>query len=296
MLHIDNPQYWDIYPDPLSSSFDQRLSHTLFNAGIVRPNMLITDEDRERQTDRMLALTGNTPITRHENPYAAILVKRLSANPTESHYDAGYIKLLRQLEAEGVIWPTNRNGQHGGQRVELLELSSGSAGMGFGFAARYLGFESTLLVPEELPGPRLQHLQSVNANIELTPAGYIKATSDRLREKIGELKANGYRTVIWERHGHQAIIYQRGNHRVCVVNHSAAQIMVDAFEIPAHEIADYFPRGVSPDFFVNIIGNLTSSTAMLTVLKARFPRMTAIGLEDKRNPDHFDRRYPGIFK
>lgn len=296
MIRLEDPNYWNVYPDAQSSSFEQRLSYRLYGAGIKDPRYLVTDQDREGQYDRLLALTGNTPITLHDNPHATILVKRLSQNPTESHYDAGYVMLLRELESEGVIWPTKRNADHNGKSVELWELTSGSAGMGFGFACTMLGFERFLLVPAELPAVRIQHLRSLNPRIELTPPGYIEQTSNRLREKIKVLKATGYKSVIWDRIGHNALIYEKDDHRVCIVNHSAADIMVDAFKIAAQEVADYLPRGVSPDFFVNIIGNLTSSTAFLTILRNKYRRMKSIGLEDMSNPDWFDKRYPGKFR
>ncbi len=292
----EGASYWLHTPHRNGSSFEQRLSERLHLAGVKDPRSLITDRQRQEQYEKLLGLTGNTPITLHEYPYAQILVKRLSQNLTESHYDRGYLMLLRQLEAEGIIWPSNRNNEHEGKRVELLELSSGSAGLGFGFSCNMLGFEATLLAPEELPKPRLEHIQAMGIRVELTPHGYIKATNDRLTQKIQALRNAGYQSVRWNRNGHRAIAYENDNHRVVFVNHSEAQIVVEAFKTPAYEIADFFPEGVAPDFFVNIIGNLTSSTAFLSVLRAKYPHMQVIGLEDMKNPDWYDKRYPGRFK
>lgn len=281
---------------PRSSSFDQRLSFRLQKADIRDPHSLLTAVDRQTQYDKLVTMTGHTPITLHDNPHGTILVKRLSQNPSECHYDLVYLRTLRFLEGQGVIWPTNENANHNGQRVELVELTSGSAGISFGFATKMLGFEGTLFVPEEIPKARIQPMKSFDLNIVRTPPGYVEAASKQLGAYIQQLKADGYRQVRFDRQGNRNLIYEKGDHRVCIVNHSENQITIDAFREIGQEIADFLPDGVNPDVIITIMGNFTSSTGMSGVLKEKYPDMQLIGLESTENPNWFDQRFPGEFE
>ena len=278
------------------SSFDQRVSYRLWKADVWNPKFLFTDEDRQRQYERLIAMTGNTPMTQHENKDGMILVKHLSQNPSECHYDLVYLNILKKLESLGVIWPKNRNAEHNGKRVELVELTSGSAGISFGFATKMLGFEGTLFVPAELTKTRIHPMRSFDLNIVRTPPGYVKAASEKLGLYIENLRNSGYESVRFERAGDRVFVYEKGNHRVCIVNHSENQTTIDAFKRVGEEMGNFLPRGVSPDYLLTIMGNFTSSTGISSILKVRYPRMKLIGLESTENPNWFTQRYPGAFE
>ncbi len=284
------------FADPTSSSFDQRLSFRLQKAAIRDPSFLLTIEDRQLQYNKLIGMTGNTPITRHENSSGTILMKRLSQNPSECHYDLVYLRTLKFLEEQGVIWPTNKNEEHNGQRIELVELTSGSAGISFGFATRMLGFEGTLFVPEEIPDARVNPMKSFGLNIVRTPPGYVKAASEQLGHYIEQLKADGYKPVRFDRQGNRNLVYEKGDHRVCIVNHSENQITIDAFKTIGQEIADFLPEGVRPDALLTIMGNFTSSTGISSILKERYPDIQLVGLESVENPNWFEQRYPGEYE
>lgn len=291
--------YWNLYPDPSSSTFDQRLSYrlnTAFKAGIIEdPRYIATDEQRQKQYDGLLAIAGNTPVTFHENPYGIILVDRWAQNLSECHYDRGFVNLFRQVEAEGAIWPSDQNSKHDNKSVEIWELSTGSAAMGFGLATKMLGFEGRMFVGADIPEPRVQQMQSMGLTIERTP-GYIKETREYLLQRIQGLKADGYKSVRWDRHRHNALAYEKGDHRVLFLNHSESDIIVDGFRQAAQELVDFFPEGEPPDIFVNLLGNFTSSTGLVTTLKGAFPNVRVISLEDMTNPNYFEIRYPERFK
>jgi cysteine synthase len=277
------------------SAFEARLDYRLSQAGIIDPALLITDEDREHQYDIAVAMTGNTPFTKHENDDGNILVKRLSQNPSECHYDLVYLRTLRKLEQAGVIWPVNREEEHG-QRVELVELSSGSAGISFGFASKVMGFRSKLFVPSELEKPRIQVMEGMGLDIEITPPGYVKAASDRQAEYIEGLKEQGYQKVMFDRDGGRSQVLEKGEHRVCIVNHSENQVTLEAFRELGREMADYLPEGLSPDYLLLIIGNFTSSSGISEIMKAKYPDLDIIGLESTENPNWFDQINPGRYE
>jgi len=284
------------FADPTASSFDQRLSFRLQQAGIKNPNLLLTNQDRRLQYDKLIGMTGNTPITRHENPNGTILMKRLSQNPSECHYDLVYLNTLRFLEEQGIIWPTNKNEEHNGQNVELVELTSGSAGISFGFATKMLGFKGTLFVPEEIPDARVDPMKSFGLDIVRTPPGYVKVASEKLGAYFEQLKADGYKSVKFDRQGNRSLVYEKDKHRVCFINHSENQITIDAFKTVGQEIADFLPEGVRPGALLTIIGNFTSSTGISSILKNRYPDIQLVGLESVENPNWFDQRYPGEFE
>ncbi len=277
------------------SGFQQRLQYRLDEAGIKPTGELLTDQDRQEQYDRILALTDNTPITRHENRNGLILMKRLSQNLSECHYDRAYLETLRFLEEQGVIWPRNRNHEHGDQKVELVELSSGSAGISFGLATRLMGFDGTLYVPEELEQPRVQVMRSLGLNLVITPPGYVKAAAKSYGERIAELKEQGYKSVRFERGDNGILVYEKGDHRVVFVNHSENIITVNAFGRVGEEMADFLPPGIHPDYFLTILGNFTSTVGIARALREKHPKVKIIGIEDITNPDRFDLKYPGRF-
>jgi len=119
---------------------------------------------------------GNTPCYTVHLPNNNLLhIKMEYANAMgNNHYSRCWIPYLFIAETLGIICPGD---------THLLEVTSGSAGISLAMAARELGYELTLVIPEELPSGRTDPMEYYGANLVKVP-GYIDNCVRELRKLL----------------------------------------------------------------------------------------------------------------
>ena len=119
---------------------------------------------------------GDTPCYTVHLPNDNILrVKMEYANAMgNNHYSRCWIPYLFIAETLGVITPGE---------THLLEVTSGSAGISLSMAAKFLSYELTLVIPDELPSGRTAPMEYYGAEIVRVP-GYIEDCIKELRRLL----------------------------------------------------------------------------------------------------------------
>jgi len=142
------------------------------------------EKDRQKLYESLKERIGRTRL----EPYMgdvpngnSIFIKRECDNPLGSHYDRVYLALYK-------YWEENKGLKPG---MNVLETSSGSAGVSFAGIGRYLGYNCYVMVPEgEQLRKRREAIAEQGAKIILTPEEeYINGFPKRIPQYIGELKA-----------------------------------------------------------------------------------------------------------
>ena len=133
-------------------------------------------EERVALYKKLYMGVGNTPCYTVHLPNDNILrVKMEYANAMgNNHYSRCWIPYLFIAEILGVIIPWE---------THLLEVTSGSAGISLAMAAKHLGYELTLVIPEELPSGRTAPMEYYGANLVRVP-GYIDLCIRELRRLL----------------------------------------------------------------------------------------------------------------
>ena len=270
----------------IPTTFQRRLAIRENEARIIPQDQLSSPEKREEQYRRLELMIGNTPLLGLNSEHGLILAKVESQNPSESHYDRAYIATLKRLENDGIIQPGD----------VLLENTSGSAGTSLAWLCSRLGYRAHIIVPPELPLGRIQEMINFSATVEKSKPGYIPQTGEVIREKLDEFTQNGYEITRHRTGDYFVITAHKDNVRVCLVNHSANQLTVNAFRAIGNEVSELIPRGVPVDYFVSILGNWTTTIGISQALKERFGRLQVVGVEDFANPAFFVEKHPGLFE
>jgi cysteine synthase len=234
--------------------------------------------DRSALFERIIDLIGNTPLSTLPYLEGKILLKDETANPTENHYDRVFTKTIQLLESDGVIEPDDR----------LIEITSGSGGRAFAWSAALFGYNADIYIPPELPAARTQDMINYGARLIVTDPGYMKAASDAYTKEIIRLRKEGLKFKKHETSDYTVYTAIRDGERVCFLNHSANPITVNMFETIGTEIFN----SASPDFVVSVMGNGTSTTALGKVAHAHGSKV--IGVEDKRSPYYYSKKYPEL--
>lgn len=231
------------------------------------------DASREEVYSRAAGEIGRTPLyeIRHlEIPYGnRVFAKEEYRNPTGSHYDRVFLRVLYGLEREGKIRP--------GQ--ELVETTSGNAGASFAWLCKVLEYRATILIPEDMPHSRVAQIKSYGADVVLTPRGkYVVGVIEQLRSYLRERKS-------------------RGDPVYCT-NHAESRYSAEGMEEAGREIIkDLMEAGVDKvDVHVSALGGGVSLRGIGAVLGERWPDLRLVGVEPFEAPDNYIRRFPGRFE
>jgi cysteine synthase A len=139
----------------------------------------------------ILQTIGRTPlvrlgnIQRSEGVKAKILVKLEYANPTGSLKDRVYREMLIKAIERGELKPG----------MEILEASTGNAGISCSFVGTTLGYKVTIVMPAGMSQERKKIIRAYGADIINTPGG--ESDVDLCLKKIEELKTASPRRY-WE--------------------------------------------------------------------------------------------------
>ncbi|MEK7545410.1 MAG: pyridoxal-phosphate dependent enzyme [Patescibacteria group bacterium] len=214
---------------------------------------------------RLKAVIGNSPIHQIDLPNGNIL---LQVNETrglsESHYDRVFIPLLESLEEDGKIERDS----------DVLETSSGNAGISFAWAARKLRFNPYVFMPDYVPEPRIIETQRMAGHEQVVliddKKKFLKACSDAM---VKHLRGNRDRVGAEGR-------------KIWMANHSQNNI-VPGFFAPIAQEARRFAGAI--DYFIGGIGNGSTVLGIGEDLKRHSPDTKVIGFEPHRAATYFQR-------
>lgn len=134
---------------------------------------------------------GRTPLVRLRNVpriegvKAKILVKLEYTNPTGSLKDRIYREMITKAIGRGDLKPG----------MEILEASTGNAGIACAFVGTTLGYKVTIVMPTGMSRERMKIIRAYGAEIITTPGG--ESDVDLCLKKIEELKSMDPRKY-WE--------------------------------------------------------------------------------------------------
>jgi len=121
-----------------------------------------------------LVRLGNIP--RAEGIEAKILVKVEYMNPTGSLKDRIYYEMITKAIERGDLKPS----------MEILEASTGNAGIACSFVGTTLGYKVTIVMPGGMSQERVKIIRAYGAQVITTPGG--ESDVDLCLKKIEELK------------------------------------------------------------------------------------------------------------
>jgi len=125
---------------------------------------------------------GRTPMVRlnkipgKERINAEIFVKLEYFNPTGSLKDRIYYEMITKAIQDGRLKP----------RMEIIETSTGNAGIACAFIGEMLGYKVTIVLPAGMSQERMKLIRAYGANIITTPGA--ESDVDLCIEKVAELK------------------------------------------------------------------------------------------------------------
>jgi len=132
--------------------------------------------------DGIFQTIGRTPlvqlrnIPRSEEIKARILVKLEYMNPTGSLKDRIYHEMITRAIERGDLKP----------EMEILEASTGNAGIACSFVGTTLGYKVTIVIPAGMSQERMKIMRAYGASVITTPGG--ESDVDLCLAKISELK------------------------------------------------------------------------------------------------------------
>jgi cysteine synthase A len=128
-----------------------------------------------------LDIIGNTPIVRlskipaEEKIKAEIFAKLEAFNPTESLKDRIYKEMILAAIGRGDLKPG----------MEILEASTGNAGIACAFIGTRMGYKVTVVMPEGMSEERKKMIKAFGGDLILTPGA--ESDVDLCLDKIDEL-------------------------------------------------------------------------------------------------------------
>lgn len=222
------------------------------------------NEERLKKYTELSSRIGKTRLDRY--PFTTpnnntIWIKRECDNPYGSHYDRVYLAIFRHLEAGNQLQPG----------MNVLETSSGSAGISFAGIGRELGYNCYVMIPEdEIKRKRIEEIRN--------QGGVVIPTSS-------EEDIQGFTR--------ERIVANMRKYRAKFLNHSMGpqntnnEITLSALE----EIAEEVLKQTSVEVFVAGIGNGSSIVGPGRVLKRHNSNLQVIGYMPNQSGKS---QYPGL--
>lgn len=136
-------------------------------------NTKVSESIFETIGDTPLAKLNNIPES--EGVDASILGKLEMFNPTGSLKDRIFYEMITRAIDEGELEPG----------MEIIEASTGNAGIACSFVGSYLGYDVTIVMPEGMSKERVKVMEAYGANVVFTPGG--ESDVDLSLEKVEEI-------------------------------------------------------------------------------------------------------------
>jgi len=224
--------------------------------------------ERKELYDQVQRAIGHTPLKKleyikipHNN---VIFFKEEYRNPTGSHYDREFIRLLRSLEDRELIIPF---------KTPLVETTTGNAGASFAWLCRVLGYTCKVIIPEDVPSARIAQIKSFGAEVILSPSKqYVKGVIETLRSELRDKNKN--------------------KEEYCP-NHAADEkYCIEAMKDLGREIVDDISKLNQNriDYYVSALGNGSSLRGVGEILKNAFSTKI-IGVEPLASPSIFIKKF-----
>lgn len=210
---------------------------------------------------------GNTELVELEN--IAFNGNRLFAkceyqNPSGSHKDRTFLKIIESLELEGKISPG----------MTLVDCSTGNGGAALAWIGRKKGYNVVIFMPEGMTEERLHQINDYGAKIIETP-------KDKFLNGSVE----------------EALRYAEMNDSVFYLNQSGTKLNMEAWLSCGHEIVTQLKeKNLIPDYFVCSIGTGGTFSGIASVLKKTFPNIKTIGIEVDKSAPIYARKNGIAFK
>jgi cysteine synthase A len=233
--------------------------------------------DRKKKYDELEARVGKTPLievtanSRFQVPRGnRIFAKKEYCNPTGSHYDRYWVRLLRVREEQGIIDPN--------QSFPLLETTTGNSGAAFAWACRELGYPCEVFIPQDMPGARIKQLEHYNATVSYSPEGeYVAGLIRSFRER---LKTQRRKYIITDHANDQcdgvSAIYELGK-----------EIVSDIERFGVSEV----------DCFVSALGNGLTTRFIGQAFYERYGEKTSLyGMEPYESPTVYQSVFPEKYR
>ena len=132
-------------------------------------------------TGEIFDCIGNTPLVEiasaSEEVPATIYGKLEYFNPTSSIKDRIYREMITEAEARGDLEPG----------MEIVECSTGNAGIACTFVGTHLGYDVTIVMPEGMSEERKKVIRALGGDLVETPGG--ESDVDLSMERVEELLA-----------------------------------------------------------------------------------------------------------
>lgn len=238
--------------------------------------MALTSE-RKRKYDELEARIGKTPLIeitsdkRFNVPRGnRIFAKKEYCNPTGSHYDRYWVRLLRVREEQGLIDPN--------QSFPLLETTTGNSGAAFAWACRELGYPCEVLIPQDMPAARIKQIEYYQAKVSYSPEGEYVAGLIRF-----------FRKRLEKQHG-----------RYIITNHANDQSdgVSAIYELGEEIISDFENIGVpNIDCFVSALGNGLTTRFIEQAFYDKYRGKTILyGMEPYESPTVYQTAFPERYR
>lgn len=210
---------------------------------------MVIKAERKRKYEQLESRIGDTPLVKYVGDVPndnTIWIKRECDNPFGSHYDRVYLALFRD-------WEENRRLKPG---MNVLETSSGSAGVSFAGIGKELGYNCYVMIPK---GKQLQKrreaIQEQGGTLILTPENeYLSGFSSRIPMCKAEL-------------GAKFLNHSMGR------NGASNEVTLGALEEVAREVLAKMPV----DVYVGGLGNGSNVVGMGRVFREYNPQVQIIG-------------------
>lgn len=124
-----------------------------------------------------LDLIGDTPLIEVEVDGADVVAKVEFINPTGSHKDRIYLRMIEEAERRGDLRPG----------MTIIEGSTGNAGAACAMVGRLKGYRVMVVMPEGMSQERMKLIRALGAELLLTPGG--ESDQDLALEKVEEIVA-----------------------------------------------------------------------------------------------------------
>jgi cysteine synthase len=239
---------------------------------------------RKDQFDYLKSCVKPTPLVRLEidipnnNKIFAKLEGDCNYNPNGTHYDRAYPRLLEDAEINGIPTPAGKwIPPISPKTTHIVEVTTGNASISAAWVASAMGYDITIIVPENLPRNRLRYTEKYGARIiEVERKNYVAGAVEKLTEMLTIIKQD-----------------EKGR-RYRSLNHSFNPITTEQLSNIMHEAWEQ--SGQNIDCFVSTAGNGASTLGTSKVLKKYNPGAEIVCWDQFRSGLAYDKHYPGKYQ